>query len=293
MSGFKKLGDTSVTRRGFLYQASLFSGYCILSCETDAEQDNRAAPDKMDKALDDKNIIQEKVVFKSGKEDLDAYMSRPKKKGRFPIVIVISGNSIYEEYIRNMTAMLAQVGFVGIAPNIYSLQKDWMTPEQKRKVLAEQITDEKIFKDIGSSISYLKGYGFANTKRVGITGFCFGGRCALMFAAAYPRKIGAVVPFYGNLKTPAFANRKHDPLDVVKNIRVPVQGHYAEMDPEIPLDQLKTFETLLKENVKEVEIFTYTASHGFFAYTRPTYDLNAAKLSWQRMTAFLRNNLGK
>jgi len=292
MSDFKKIGD-NVTRRGFLYQTALFTGYCILSCEVEAEQANRAGQDKMDKALHDENVIQEKVVFKSGKEDVDAYLSRPKKRGRFPIVIVVTGNSIYEEYIQNMTAMLAQVGFVGIAPNIYSLQKDSMTMEQKRKVLAEQITDEKIFQDIGASISYLKGYGFANTKRVGITGFCFGGRCALMFAAAYPRTIGAVVPFYGNLKTPSFANRKQDPLDVVKNIRVPVQGHYAEMDPEIPLDQLKAFETSLKVNVRDVEVFTYPASHGFFAYTRPTYDPKAANLSWQRMTTFLRNNLGK
>jgi dienelactone hydrolase len=73
-----------------------------------------------------------------------------------------------------------------------------------------------------------KKQGFGKSNQVAVTGFCFGGRCALMFAATYPNEVRAVVPFYGNLKTPAFAGRKLDPIDVVASIRVPVQGHYAE-----------------------------------------------------------------
>jgi carboxymethylenebutenolidase len=174
--------------------------------------------------------------------------------------------------------MLAQIGFVGIAPNIYSLQKDATTTEQSRKLLAEKTTDAKIFRDIQSSISYAKAQGFGKSNRVAITGFCFGGRCALMFAATYPNEVRAVVPFYGNLKTPAFANRKLDPIDVATTIRVPVQGHYAEHDTEIQLT---------------AQIFTYAgASHGFFAYTRPTYDADVSKVAWQRMAAFLKKYLG-
>jgi carboxymethylenebutenolidase len=227
-------------------------------------------------------------------EDLDAYLARPNKKGRFPIVVVIAGNPPYEEYIRNMTAMFAQIGFVAVAPNIYSLQKDANNLQESRKLLAEKTTDEKIFRDIQSSISYAKSQGFGKANRVAVTGVCFGGRCALMFAATYPKEVRAVVPFYGNLKTPAFANRKLDPIDVATRITVPVQGHYAEQDPEIQLTQLKAFETAVKKKNRDDQIFIYSgASHGFFAYSQPTYHTEAAKMAWQRTAAFLKEHLGR
>lgn len=293
MSQFSETPTEDITRRSFLSQAALFAGYCVFACELEAQQPTRYG-DPPVQALDDKNVIQGRVTFKSGTEDLDGYLARPNKKGRFPIVVIVPGNPPYEEYVRNMTAMFAQVGFVGIAPNIYSVQKGATTLEQLRKILAEKITDEKIFRDIRSSISYAKKQGFGKSNRVAVTGFCFGGRCALMFAATYPNEVRAVVPFYGNLKTPAFAGRKLDPVDVVARIRVPVQGHYAENDLEIQLTQLKAFETALKKNNSDDQIFVYSgAPHGFFSYTQSTYNAEAAKLAWQRTAAFLKEHLGR
>jgi carboxymethylenebutenolidase len=293
MSQFSETITQDITRRSFLSQAAMFAGYCVFACELDAQQPTRYG-DPPVQALDDKNVIQGRVTFRSGTEDLDAYLARPNKKGRFPVVVIVPGNPPYEEYVRNMTAMFAQIGFVGIAPNIYSVQKGATTLEQLRKILAEKITDEKIFRDIRSSISYAKKQGFGKSNRVAVTGFCFGGRCALMFAATYPNEVRAVVPFYGNLKTPAFAGRKLDPVDVVARIRVPVQGHYAENDPEIPPTQLKDFEASAKKNNSNTQIFTYAgARHGFFAHTQPTYDAEAAKKAWQRTAAFLKERLGR
>src|SRR5262245_57467965 len=287
-------GDAqNLSRRRFLSQAAMLAGSCVLSCELEAQESNATYGVPVVAALDDKNVIHGRVTFKSGTEDLDAYQARPNKKGRFPVVVVIAGNPPYEEYIRNLTAMFAQIGFVAIAPNIYSLQKGATNLQESRKLLAEKTTDEKIFRDIQSSISYAKSQGFGKANRVAVTGFCFGGRCALMFAATYPKEVRAVVPFYGNLKTPAFANRKLDPIDVATSITVPVQGHYAEEDPEIELTQLKAFEAALKKNNRDDQIFIYSgAHHGFFAYTQPTYNTEAAKLAWQRTVAFLKEHLG-
>jgi carboxymethylenebutenolidase len=294
MSQFSGTSSQDITRRNFLSQAALFAGYCVFSCELEAQQPTTRYGDPPAQALDDKNVIHGRVTFKSGTEDLDAYQARPNKKGKFPIVVVIAGNPPYEEYIRNLTGMFAQIGFVAIAPNIYSLQKDATTLQESRKLLAEKTTDEKIFRDIRSSVSYAKAQGFGKANRVAVTGVCFGGRCALMFAATYPNEVRTVVPFYGNLKTPAFAGRKVDPIDVATSITVPVQGHYAEQDPEIPLPQLKAFETALKKNNNDDQIFIYPgASHGFFAHTQPTYNIEAAKLAWQRTAVFLKEHLGR
>lgn len=261
-----------------------FHGLCLLNCEVSSGQTPMPG---IVRALDDGRVIHGKVSLKSGGEEIDAYLSRPKKPGRYPMVIVVTGNSIDEKYIQNMTAMLAQESFVGFAPNIYSLQKATMTAEEKRRVFAEQITDERIFQDLNASIDYLRGQRFVNRKGAGITGFCFGGRCALMFAAK-SKEINAVVPFYGNLRTPPFANRKEDPLDVLDRIKAPVQGHYAESDPEIPLEQLRVFDGSLKKQGTPVEIFTYKAPHGFFTYTRATYNADAARTSWQRTAEFFK-----
>jgi len=294
MSQFSETNTQDITRRSFLSQAAIFAGYCVFSCELDAQQPAATYGVPPSQALDDKNVIHGRVTFKSGTEDLDAYQARPNKKGRFPIVVIIAGNPPYEEYVRNMAAMIAQIGFVAIAPNIYSLQKDAKNLQESRKLLAEKTTDEKIFRDVQSSISYAKSQGFGKANRVALTGFCFGGRCALMFAATYPKEVRAVVPFYGNLRTPAFAGRKLDPVDVATRITAPVQGHYAEQDAEIPLPQLKEFESALKKNNRDDQIFIYSgAPHGFFGYTHPTYNAEAAKLAWQRTTAFLKQHLGR
>jgi carboxymethylenebutenolidase len=294
MSQFSETISGDITRRRFLSQATMFAGYCVFSCELEAQQPPTRYGIRPVQALDDKNVIHGRVTFKSGTQDLDAYLARPNQKGRFPIVVIVPGNPPYEDYVRNMTAMFAQIGFVGIAPNIYAVQKGATTLEQLRKILAEKITDENIFRDIQSSISYTKSEGFGKANRVAVTGFCFGGRCALMFAATYPKEVRAVVPFYGNLKTPALAGRKVDPVDVSTRIAVPVQGHYAEQDPEIPLPQLKAFETALKKNNSDDQIFIYSgAPHGFFSYIHPTYNAEAAKLAWQRTVVFLKKNLGR
>jgi carboxymethylenebutenolidase len=187
-------------------------------------------------------------------------------------------------------ARIAGLALVFLTANIYSLQKDTMTQAEKRKVFAEQITDERIFQDLQAAIAYLKTQNFIKRGKIGITGFCSGGRCALMFAAR-SKEIGAVVPFYGNLRTAPFANRKADPLDVSDKIKAPVQGHYSQIDAEIPPEQLKTFQESLKAGGTEVEIFTYEAPHGFFAYTRPTYNADAAKLAWSRTVKFLLRHL--
>lgn len=276
-----------VKRRDFIVQASTVAGFCLLNCDSPASQ---AQSTSVTRALDDPNIEHGKISFRSGDAEIDAYLSRPKKQGRFPVVIVITGNSVNEEYIQNTTAMLAQENFIGIAPNIFSLQKDTMTAEEKRKVFVEQITDERIFHDLQAAVEYVKGQKYARASRIGVMGFCFGGRCALMFAAK-SKEIDAVAPFYGNLRTPSFANRKQDPLDVLSQLRVPIQGHYAVNDPEIPTEQLKTLESALKANKVPVELFTYDAPHGFFAYTRQTYRAEAAQLAWQRTAAFFRKYL--
>src|ERR1043165_1161813 len=168
MSQFSETITQDISRRSFLSHAAIFAGYCVFSCELEAQQPSATYGVPPAQALDDKKVVRGRVTFKSGTEDLDAYLARPNRKGRFPIVVVIAGNPPYEENIRNITAMFAKIGFVAVAPNIYSLQKGAANLQESRKLLAEKTTDAKIFRDIQSSISYAKSQGFGKANRVAL-----------------------------------------------------------------------------------------------------------------------------
>jgi carboxymethylenebutenolidase len=287
MSSIKKYDEEKMTRRDFICgAATIVAGVSMFSSEAMSQQSNVPVT----KALDDPNVIHGKVTFKSGADTIDGYLSRPKAKGRYPIVIVVAGNVISEEYIPNTTAILAQGSFVGLAPNIFSLQTDSMSAEEKRKIFTTQITDERVFADIQAGIDFLKRQSFVKRKHIGITGFCFGGRIALMFAAQ-SKEIDAVVPFYGTLRLPPDANRAVNPFDIVSKIKAPVQGHYALRDAGITQPDVKKFFNVLQEQGTRTELYNYDAEHGFFAYTRPVYNAQAAKLAQNRMLEFFKKHL--
>jgi carboxymethylenebutenolidase len=109
---------------------------------------------------------------------------------------------------------------------------------------------------------------------------------------AQSKEIGAVVSFYGTLILPPIFNRKRTPLDVIKQIRVPVQGHYGAHDTNAPLANARRFEQGLRAQNTPAEIFTYETGHGFFAYNREeAYQPEAARLAKERALAFFRRHL--
>ena len=287
MSSAEEPKKDVLTRRDFLSgAAAIMAGVSVFNSDVSSQGTN--AP--VIKTLDDPTIRHGKVTFRSGTDTIDGYLSRPKARGRYPLVLVVAGNKISEEYIPNTTAILAQGGFVGLAPNIFSLQTDSMSAEEKQKIFRTEITDEHVFRDLQAGIDYLKKQSFVKGKRVGITGFCFGGRIALMFAAR-SREVGAVVPFYGTLRLPPEANRPIGPFDVVDRISAAVQGHYALKDAGIEQADVKKFFEMLQKQGTKTELYNYEAEHGFFAYTRPVYNPDAAKVAQSRMLRFFEKHL--
>jgi carboxymethylenebutenolidase len=300
MTGKKDSLDESMTRRGFICVAtaaltsvSVFGSTALGGGEQASEA----------RALSDPNIMHGRVEFKSGDHMVDGYLARPVKKGRYPAVMVLPGNWITEPYIPETTAMLAQGGFVGMVINTFYLFPKRATFEESRqvpweetqKILREQITDELIYRDTQAGCDFLKSQPFVKKGRQGVMGFCFGGRNALLFAAR-SHDIGAVAPFYGpvvSLPGVTREERPKQPLDpeVVKKIRVPVQGHYGTKDRNIGLAEVKQFEQALRAQGTPVEIYTYEAEHGFFAYNRPAYRPDDARLARERMLAFFKKHL--
>jgi carboxymethylenebutenolidase len=234
------------------------------------------------RVLDNPNIEHGTVFFKhGGKQTLDGYLARPKQEGSYPAVLVIAGNRITEEYIPNTCAALALAGFVGLAPNIFHLLPDSAkTPEEMRQALAEH-TDLDVLEDIQAGADYLRGQSFVKADGMGVLGFCYGGRMAMLYGAR-SREVEAVVPFHPGKVTTA----------EIARLKSPVQVHCGTADHNVSVESIRDLEKVLRAQSTPVEVYLYEgADHGFLAYTRPYYKPDAAKLAWTRATQFLHKYL--
>ena len=234
------------------------------------------------RVLDDPKIQHGKVVFKhGGNETIDGYLARPKAKGAFPAVIVIAGNVITEEYIPNTCAALAVAGYVGLAPNIFhTLPEAAKTPDERRLALASH-TDADALQDIQAGIDYLRTQNFVKSGGLGVVGFCYGGKLAMMLGAR-SREVDAVVPYHPGPTTAA----------EIARLKSPVQIHCGTADRNVSVASIRELEKTLKAQSTPTEVFLYEgADHGFLAYTRPYYKPDAAKLSWTRTVEFLRRHM--
>lgn len=234
------------------------------------------------RVLDDPTIIHGSVKFQHNKKDtIDGFLARPKADGKYPVVVVIAGNVITEEYIPNTCAALAVAGFVGLAPNIFhTLTPEAQTPEERRKATVGH-SDSDALLDINSGLDYLRSQPFANFDSVGVVGFCYGGKLAMMLASR-SREVDAVVPYHPGPVTD----------EDIARLKGPVMIHQGTADRALPKGQTEDLEKRLMTRKIPVEVFWYEgADHGFLAYTRPMYRPDYAKLSWERTIAFLDRNL--
>ena len=141
--------------------------------------------------------------------------------------------------------------------------------------------DFDVLEDLDIGADYLRQQSFVKSDTMGVLGFCYGGKIAMLYGAR-SHQIDAVVPFHpGVTKT-----------SEVKRLKVPVQIHHGTADKAVALAESERLVKELKSQRTPVELFTYEgAGHGFLAYTRPTYDAGAAKLAWQRAVQFLHKYL--
>jgi len=234
------------------------------------------------RVLDDPKIQHGKVAFKhGGNETIDGYLARPKAEGVYPGVIVIAGNVITEEYIPNTCAALAVAGYVGLAPNIFhTLPEAAKTPEERRLAMVAH-TDADALQDIQAGVDYLRTQTFVKSGGIGVVGFCYGGKLAMMLGAR-SREVEAVVPYHPGPTTAA----------EIARLKSPVQIHCGTADRNVSVASIRELEKTLKAQSTPTEVFLYEgADHGFLAYTRPYYKPDAAKLSWTRTVEFLRRHL--
>ena len=268
-------------RRSFLTGATAtVASLAFLNVADQTSAQTQNAPTRV---LDDPSIQHGPVVFKHNAVDtIDGYLARPKANGVYPAVLVIAGNRITEEYIPNTCAALAIAGFVGLAPNIFHNIPDSARTIAEMRAAGANHTDLDVLEDVDIGADYLRRQSFVKKETMGVLGFCYGGRMAMLYGNR-SREIDAVVPFHPGVTKASEVNR----------LQIPVQIHHGTADKSVDVAESQRLFKELKNQKTPVELFTYEgAGHGFLAYTRPTYNAEAGKLAWSRVVPFLHKNLG-
>jgi carboxymethylenebutenolidase len=295
--GTKSNGQSDIVeRRTFLTAATA----AIVGVTLASEQFAQPQQQPPTNALNDTNVIQGMVSFKSGADTIQGYLARPRKAGRFRAVVVLHGSLHLPEDHRYTAAQLAQGGFVSLAIKRFSRTPDLTMAElnrsdrEDRRYLSNTFVQQEL-QDAQAAIDYLKSLSYVKRKGVGMVGFC-GGGCQSVLLSTQSKDISVVVAYYAPPvlleQYQAPNDRRPDLMDVVRQIKVPIQGHYGTADAAVPVADVRKFEQALRKQKTPVEFFYYEgANHAFCDYTRRSYNAEAAALAKRRMMEFLKRQL--
>jgi len=224
-----------------------------------------------------------------------AYRAMPEKGGKFPLVLVVQEIFGVHEHIKDVCRRLAKLGYFAIAVDLYHRQGDVTKFTDNQEIFAKVVNfvpDSQVMSDLDASVVYAESTGKADTSRLGITGFCWGGRITWTYCVHNPR-VKAGVAWYGRLVAPTKAPLQPAyPVELAPHLKVPVLGLYGGEDASIPVANVEQMRSALRSAGNTTsEIVVYDgAPHAFYADYRPNYRKEAAEDGWKRMQAWLRKH---
>lgn len=223
---------------------------------------------------------------------MPAYLCRPAGAGPHPAVIVVMEAFGLNGHIKDVAARIAREGYVTMAPDLYHRFGSPIIPYAdvpKAIDTLKKLEDAKVMAEIGAVIAHLKGLKEVRADRIGITGFCMGGRVTFLSASQHAADIKAAVAFYGG---GIAAEAPSAPINFADKIRCPVLCFFGETDQMIPPDQVKKVEDTLKRLSKTYEVKVYKgAGHGFFCNERASYHAESAKDAWEQARSWFQKHL--
>ena len=234
------------------------------------------------------------VEIAVGAFKLPAYRAKPQGKSKLPVVLVVSEIFGVHEHIADVARRFAKLGYLAVAPELFVRQGDARSQPDVATLIKEvvsKVPDAQVMTDLDATVAWAGTEGGDLTK-VGITGFCWGGRITWLYAAHAPVKAG--VAWYGRLVGNASELTPRHPVDAVSQLRAPVLGLYGGIDQGIPLDTVDNMLSLLPSGstaAKQSKIKVFdNAGHAFHADYRPSYRKDDAQEGWQDCLEWFRTH---
>jgi carboxymethylenebutenolidase len=224
--------------------------------------------------------------------EIPAYFAKPAKGTKLKTVIVIQEIFGIHEWIKDICRRFAKEGYFAVAPYLYSRQGDALAYTDIQKLVSEivmKVDDNVVLTDLDSTAKWAAANG-GDPAKVGVTGFCWGGRMTWLYTA-HNANVKAGVAWYGRLVRPEGNTQPKHPTEVAAQLKGRVLGLYGELDKGIPLTQVEAMREAIKVAGDKSEIIVYPgADHGFLADYRPTYNEAAAKDGWGKCLAWFKSH---
>ncbi len=275
--------DSSVTRRGFVFTSTFAAGFALavqpIAAQTVISTDANG--------LEAGDI---EIPTSNGK--IPGYRALPAQGGPFPVVVVLEEIFGLHEHIKDMCRRFAKLGYYAISGEYYARLGDVSKLADIQQVLAivTKTPDAQVMSDLDAAVAFAKASGKGDTARLGVTGFCQGGRNTWLYAAHNPG-LKAAVAWYGPIAAPTNEVRPKNPIDLVGAMKAPVLGLYGAADTGIKVEDVEKMKAAMAAANKPAEFVIYPdAPHGFNADYRASYREAAAKDGWQRLQAWFKKN---
>jgi carboxymethylenebutenolidase len=244
-------------------------------------------------STDTKGLVAGEVKIQTMTGPVPAYRAMPEKGGKLPVVLVVQEIFGVHEHIKDVCRRLAKLGYFAISVDLYFRQGDVTKFTDNQEIFAKVVNfvpDSQVMSDLDAAVVYAESTGKVDTARLGVTGFCWGGRITWTYCAHNP-KVRAGVAWYGRLVAPArSALQPAYPVELAAHLKAPVLGLYGGADAGIPLEHVEQMRVALKaanDSVSNIVVYD-GAPHAFYADYRPSYRKEAAEDGWKRMQDWLR-----
>jgi carboxymethylenebutenolidase len=232
------------------------------------------------------------VSIKVGEFAMPAYRAQPVGRKNLPVILVASEIFGVHEHIADVCRRFAKQGYLAIAPELFARQGNAGAYTETAKLIAEVVSkasDAQVMGDLDATVAWAAANG-GDAGRLGITGFCWGGRTTWRYVAHNPR-VAAGVAWYGPVARSYHPGDK-TVVELAAGIKAPVLGLYGAADGGIPVDTLTQLENALKAagNTRSEIVVYPDTPHAFYADYRPSYRKAAADDAWVKCLAWFRKH---
>jgi carboxymethylenebutenolidase len=242
---------------------------------------------------DSQGLVAGEVKIPVQDGEIPAYRAMPATGDNFPVVLVVQEIFGVHEHIQDICRRFAKLGYLAIAPEMFARQGDVSKMSDIQEIISKvvsKVPDAQVMSDLDATVAWAQKSSKGNIDKLGITGFCWGGRITWLYSAYNP-KVKSGVAWYGRLVSDSTPLTPKHPVDIATDLKVPVLGLYGGSDEGIPVATVEKMRKALKAGNSGSEIIVYPDTpHGFHADYRPTYRKEQAEDGWKRLQAWFKKN---
>ncbi|MEO8902006.1 MAG: dienelactone hydrolase family protein [Polyangiaceae bacterium] len=241
------------------------------------------------------------VMIPTSAGSIPGYRALPlQPKAKVPVILVVHEIFGVHEYIKDVCRRLAKEGYYAIAPELFARQGDVAKMTDVKDIIAKvvsKVPDAQVLADLDAAVAFAKKDPHADTTKLSITGFCWGGRIAWLYAAHQPA-LKAAVAWYGKIVGNRNALHPKNPADVIAELKAPVLGLYGAKDHGIAVDTVEqqahalAASSVMAAQASSIHLYP-EAGHAFFSDYRPSYHEESARDAWKRLLGWLNTHHAK